>query len=44
VLDKVGLALCDAVLPAVESPNYEELVAAARERVYQAWRECVDRR
>jgi hypothetical protein len=38
VLHKVCLALCDAagVRPAVESQDYDELVAAARERVYAA--------
>jgi hypothetical protein len=44
VLDKVCLALCDAagVRPAVESPNYDELVVAARERVYLARRRSTD--
>jgi hypothetical protein len=44
VLDKVCSALCDAVLPAAESPDYEELVSAARKRVYQAWQRGVSRR
>ena len=38
VLNKVCCAQCEAVLPRVESPDYDALVAAARERVYQAWR------
>jgi hypothetical protein len=41
VLEKVCLALCDAVRPAAD---YEEQVAAARERVYQAWDRSVGRR
>lgn len=38
VLHKVCLALCDAagVRSAAESPDYDALVAAARERVYAA--------
>jgi hypothetical protein len=40
VLDKVCLAVCDAdgVRPAVDSPDYDRLVAEARGRVYEARR------